>query len=121
MRKGKQIAVIFSKNINKQLTFFQVYRTAASQPVRPGFDALKHTRAQDPLTNQGASGLLTSRGDEWQTFRYILNMTQVNFVCNHFLHKFFANFQIQSSATNVKTKIYLALHSNPGWNSPRLY
>lgn len=48
----------------------KVYRAAGSQPLRPGFDALKHVRSQDGLTNQGAQGLLTSSGDEWQTFRF---------------------------------------------------
>lgn len=47
----------------------QVYRAAGSAPYRPGFDALRYVRQNDPLTNQGASGLLTSNGDEWSSFR----------------------------------------------------
>ena len=47
----------------------QVYRAAGSAPYRPGFDALRYVRGNDPLTNQGASGLLTSNGDEWSSFR----------------------------------------------------
>jgi cytochrome P450 len=47
----------------------KVYRAAGGQPLRPGFDALRHTRNQDELTNQGAKGLLTSNGEEWHEFR----------------------------------------------------
>lgn len=44
-------------------------RASGSQPLRPGFDALRYVRSKDPLTNQGAMGLLTSEGDQWYNFR----------------------------------------------------
>ena len=34
---------------------FRIYRSAGSQPIRPGFEALKHVRSQDTLT-QAAPG-----------------------------------------------------------------
>ena len=47
----------------------QIYRAAGSTPTRPGFDALRYVRGSDPLTNQGAAGLLTSDGHDWSSFR----------------------------------------------------
>jgi hypothetical protein len=47
----------------------KVYRAAGAQPMRPGLDALRHTRNLDVLTNQGPKGLLTTNGAEWHTFR----------------------------------------------------
>ena len=34
-----------------------------------GFDALRYVRGTDPMTNQGAAGLLTSNGEDWSSFR----------------------------------------------------
>ena len=46
----------------------RVYRASGSQPIRPGFDALRFTRNQDEMT-QTAKGLLTTQGDDWYQFR----------------------------------------------------
>ena len=48
----------------------KMYRAAGAQPIRPGFDALRYVRENDPLTNQASSkGLLTSNKQDWYTFR----------------------------------------------------
>jgi len=46
----------------------RVYRASGSQPIRPGFDALRFTRNQDEMT-QTAKGLLTTQGEDWYQFR----------------------------------------------------
>ena len=47
----------------------KVYRASGPQPHRPGFFALDYVRRQDPLTNRGSVGLLSSKGEEWHQFR----------------------------------------------------
>ena len=47
----------------------KMYRAAGTQPMRPGFDALRYVRENDPLTNQGSKGLLTSNKQDWYNFR----------------------------------------------------